>query len=869
VTGAPASGVPEVDLAAGQRHAASELGLRKPGPIEARVLFGVLLAWSVFQLFQASPLPYLLGGSFVLNHHELRVVHYAFVMLLVFCGYPAFARSRREGVPLTDWVLGALAAATSLYIYVFYDELARRAALPTPLDVSVATAGVLLLLEATRRALGLPLAIVSAAFLAYSFLGSYLPVAISHKSANLSWMADHMWFSTEGVFGIALGISAGLLFLFVLFGALLERSGAGGWFIKVSIALLGHLQGGPAKAAVVSSACFGLISGSTIANMMTIGSFTIPLMKRIGFPAAKAAAIEVSSSINGQLMPPVMGAAAFVMAEFVGIPYSDVVKHAFLPAVISYAALYFIVHIESVRLNLPRLTSRFQRGPLALLFRIVFGAGSLVILSGVLYYGIAWTKDAFGAWSLWALGAAYCAAFLGLLAVAARVPELERDDPDAPLVLPDLRPTILAGLHYLLPVVVLVWCLMVEGLSASLSIYWAIIAQIAQMLAQRPLLAAMRGTGGYVRALRSAGKDVIDGLAVGARNMVSVGVALASAGIIIGVVALTGVSLVLVGVIDTLSGGNLMLMLFLTMVVTIILGMGLPTTANYIVVAATMAPVVVTLASQGGLVVPLIAIHMFVFYFGLFSGATPPVAIDAYAGAALARADPMETCLQSFYYEMRTALLPFIFVFNTELLLIGVDSPLHFVMVAVVSLTAMLLFVAAIQNRFLTQSRLYESALLLLVAFTLFRPAFWLDRFWPPFIAIEPAGYENFAKTQPKDGAMRAWVSGANFSGDPVRRLLLLPLGPDGPTGAQRLERSAGLRVAVENGEVIVKNVRVNSPAGKTGIGAGWKLETIEVAAERPAKQWFYLPALALLATLVAVQLSRLRRQSDSSWAGR
>jgi TRAP transporter 4TM/12TM fusion protein len=849
--------------AAGIRRfaAQTDLGGRRVSPGLARALFLLALAWSLFQLYVASPLPYWLGKGFVLDEAQARFVHYAVAVFLAFICFPSFSRSGRERVPVLDWILAVLAALSSLYMLVFYESLSLRAAAPITQDMVIAVVGMICLLEAVRRTTGLPLVIVALLFLVYVFAGAHMPEAIAHPGASLGRASDHLWLSSEGVFGFALGVSSSLVFLFVLFGSLLEKAGAGNWFIQSSFALLGHLRGGPAKAAVVSSALTGVISGSALANVVTTGTFTIPLMKRVGFPAEKAAGIESTSSINGQLMPPVMGAAAFLMTEFVGIPYSDVIKHAFLPATISYIALFYIVHLEALKLDLPVI----QRARRSTLSRALLGFGlafaGMVILAGLVYFGIGWLKGLLGKYALPVVALLLVAVYVALLWVSARVPRLTLDDPDAPLVtLPDIRPTLLAGTHFLLPVVVLVWCLMVERYSPSYSVYWAILAMTFLMLTQRPLLAWMRGEGGLGSAALDGAGDLVQGMVAGARNMVGIAIALASAGIIVGAVSLTGLGLVMVNVIELLSGGSLLAMLFFTAIISIVLGMGLPTTANYVVVAAIMAPVVVTLAGQSGVVIPAIAVHLFVFYCGLMSGNTPPVAVDAYAAAALAGSNPMQTCLQAFYYGMRTILLPFIFVYNTELLLIGVDDFGHGALVFTVSVVAMLCFAAGTQGYFLVRSRLHESIGLLLVAFSLLLPGFWLDRVYPPYSAAQPARMEQLAAGAPGGSLLRVWVRGEDFSGNEVERLVALPLGATGGSGRERLWEGAGIRFTTGAGEVEVEELRFGGAAQGAGMDYGWTIQSVEVPNQRPAKQWVYLPALGLLALLVLTQRARGRR---------
>ncbi|WP_244086610.1 TRAP transporter permease, partial [Aeromonas caviae] len=549
-------------------------------------------------------------------------------------------------------------------------------------------------------------------FLAYSLAGPWMPSLLAHRGVSLHALANHQWITTEGVFGIALGVSTSFVFLFVLFGALLERAGAGHYFIQLAFSLLGHLRGGPAKAAVVASALTGVISGSSIANVVTTGTFTIPMMKRVGFSKEKAGAVEVASSVNGQIMPPVMGAAAFLMVEYVGIPYVEIIKHAFLPAAISYIALLYIVHLEALKLGMQPIGNRQPRPWLRRLTGFAFGAALISGLSMAVYYGLGWLKPVLGDYALPGISVLLAVAYLGLLKIAASNAPLPAEDPDKPLdELPETRAVLLSGLHFLLPVVVLVWCLMVERLSPGLSAFWGSVMLIIILLTQRPLLNWLRTDGKHDYGSFTDGVvDLREGLIAGARNMIGIGIATATAGIIVGAVSQTGVGLVLADLVEFLSMGNLLLMLILTALLSLILGMGLPTTANYIVVSSLLAPVIVTLGQQNGLIVPLIAVHLFVFYFGIMADVTPPVGLASFAAAAVSKGDPIKTGITAFYYSLRTAALPFLFIFNTDLLLINVDFA-HGVLIFFVATIAMLIFAAATQGFFLVKSRWYESML--------------------------------------------------------------------------------------------------------------------------------------------------------------
>ncbi|MCB1311906.1 MAG: TRAP transporter permease, partial [Sedimentitalea sp.] len=719
--------------------------------------------------------------------------------------------------------------------------------------------GLVLLLEATRRALGLPMVIVALVFLGYTFGGPYMPDLIAHKGASLSRAMSHQWLTTEGVFGVALGVSSGFIFLFVLFGSLLDRAGAGNYFIKSAFALLGHMRGGPAKAAVVSSAATGIISGSSIANVVTTGTFTIPLMKKVGFSSEKAGAVEVASSVNGQIMPPVMGAAAFLMVEYVGIPYFDVVKHAFLPAVISYIALVYIVHLEALKAGMEGLPRAYVPKPIVQrLIGIAFAIAVICALSFGVYYGMGWIRPAFPQTAGYIIFGFLTSAYVGLLYVASKEAPLELDDPNAPVTaLPLPGPTVRSGLHYILPVVVLVWALMVDRLSPGLSAFWAAAYMIFILITQRPLMAMFRGESRLAADIGQGLADLLDGLVTGARNMIGIGIATATAGIIVGAVSQTGVGSALADVVEVMSGGNIMAILLLTAVLSLILGMGLPTTANYIVVSALLAPVIVTLGQQNGLIVPLIAVHLFVFYFGIMADVTPPVGLASFAAAAVSGGDPIRTGVVAFFYSLRTAALPFLFIFNTDLLLINVDW-LHGIFIFVVATFAMLLFAAATQGWFLARNRIYESIALLLIAFTLFRPGFWMDMISPPYSEEDPSAIVQAAADMPLGEKLRIRVAGLNDLGDPIEFVALVPI-EEGATGEERLE-AAGLAFREEDGKMFVDDVAFDSPAQAAGLD--WDQEVVRVLkpVAQPTKYLMYLPALLVLALIVYLQRGRNAR---------
>jgi TRAP transporter 4TM/12TM fusion protein len=841
--------------------ASSDTGARKPAGMPGKLLVSIAAAWSLFQLWIASPVPFILGFG-VFSATEARSIHLAFALFLAYMAYPALKRSPRDRIPIQDWVLASAAAFCGAYMFMFYEELSQRPGAPIFQDVVIGVTGIILLLEATRRALGPPLMIVASVFLVYSLAGPWMPGILSHGGVSLYGLINHQWLTTQGVFGIALGVSTSFVFLFVLFGALLDKAGAGNYFIKVAFSMLGHYKGGPAKAAVVASAMTGLISGSSIANVVTTGTFTIPMMKRVGFSAEKAGAVEVASSVNGQIMPPVMGAAAFLMVEYVGISYVEVIKHAFLPALISYIALVYIVHLEALKANMKGLESTNPYKPL--LNKVIGFLGGLLLLmtlSFAVYYGLGWLKPILGDATPWVVAVALTVVYIALLKLASGYPELELDDPNQPIyTLPQTRPTVLVGLQYILPVVVLVWCLMVERLSPGLSAFWATMFMIFIIITQRPITSIFRGRSNMSVDLREGAMDLWSGLVTGARNMIGIGIATATAGIIVGAVSQTGVGLVLAEVVEILAMGNLLLILGLTAVLSLILGMGLPTTANYIVVSALLAPVIVQLGAQNGLLVPLIAVHLFVFYFGIMADVTPPVGLASFAAAAVSGGDPIRTGFQAFYYSLRTAALPFLFIFNTDLLLIDV-SFLQGIVIFVVSTIAMLIFAAATQGFMVTRSRWYESILLLLIAFSLFRPGFWMDMIHDPYESMPPAQFVEALGSADEDSTLRLQIAGRDAYGDRMTTYMTVPV-PDGDTGQERLD-NLGLELLIQDGKATVDMVAYGSQAADLGFDFDQEIIEILAPTDSWTKELIWIPAFMVFGLVVLMQ----RRRRDNTAA--
>jgi len=857
--------------------ASNDSGARAPQGFTAYVIAGVALAWSLFQLYIASPLPFTLstwtGVQFTLNSAEIRSIHLAFALFLAFLAYPAFASSDRDRVPLIDWILAIVAAGAALYIYFNYRELSRRPGLPITQDLVAAGIGLLVLLEATRRALGPPLMIVGIVFMTYVFFGSssWIPELIQWRGASFQRAMDQFWLSPGGVFGVGLGVSSAFVFLFVLFGSLLEKAGAGNYFIKLAFALLGHLRGGPAKAAVLASMMTGVISGSSIANVVTTGTFTIPLMKRVGFTSEKAGSVEVASSVNGQIMPPVMGAAAFLMVEYVGIPYTDVIPR--LPAggdLLHRASLPRASrggeggHADPAQAGDPQLPGRIaahgyrgfldrdsrRRG----LFRHPFRADG-----DTRYLGAGGARPDGVRLSRHALARRDEARSRDRRSQRAggEAAHRQRSRGDGAALHPADRG---AGLvHH------------DRAVSPGLSAFYAVAILILILLTQRPIKALFRGLhSGEISAQARVGFDeLVQGLIGGARNMIGIACAVAAAGIVVGTVTLTGLGQVMGEVVETLSGGNIFLILVFTALISLILGMGLPTTANYIVVATLMAPIIVELGQANGILIPLIAAHLFVFYFGIMADVTPPVGLASFAAAAVSRGDPLKTGFTAFFYSLRTVLLPFIFVFNTDLLLIGVDW-IGGIWIFIKATLAMLVFAAATQGFFLVKSRLWETAALLLVTFLLLRPGLFMDQVVPPWQEVEPAQLYEVVGDLPDDAVIRLRVEGPSFrDGSMQEQLLAFDLGPAIDDPQMRYRQATDLPAMIEEDRVVLEEpFDPRSFAGRTLENVDFYdpdnpvvLTAVETAADQPMDEWFYIPAIGLFGLVYLLQNRRLKRK--------
>ena len=737
--------------------------------LHLKIVASIAISWTIFQLWIASPFPFVFNFGMI-NGLPARAVHLGFALTLTFLIYPI---SRGKKISIIDILISLIAAFCCLYIYIFYDEIINRGGIllkyslggyAIPVEMIIGMFGILILLEATRRAIGLPLVIIAVCFLLFSYFGQYAPDIISHGGLSLKRLVGFQWFDQEAIFGIPIGVSVDFIFLFVLFGALLETAGGGKYFLDLAFAMVGKMRGGPAKAAILGSGMTGLISGSSIANTVTTGTFTIPIMKKTGFSKEKAGAIEVSSSVNGQIMPPVMGAAAFVMASFIGVTYFEVVKHAFLPAVISYIALFYISHLEALKLGLKGM-----------------------------------------------------------------------EDSDVP----NLKKTFLSGLHFLIPIFVLIYMLVFLRYTASYSIFYATITLMIVNLINRVSKEEFFQVG-----LKTWFNETVVGLEKGALNMVGVGIAIATAGIIVGAVGSTGLSTNLIIVIETIAKDNIVILLFLTIILCLLLGMGLPTTANYVVVASLMATVLVDVGNASGYIFPLIAVHLFVFYFGLMADVTPPVGLASYAAAAISGGDPLKTGVQALWYSLRTGILPIVFLFNHELLLIGVENFWHAIIVITTSLVGILVFTAATQGWFINRLKWYEIIIFLFISLSFLAPEFILNKFSPKYNQQQLSAEEIQSLYFEPEREVHIKVTRRTEYGD---RYKLFVINKGSFKEDFNLE-TYGLKLAKEENNLIVKNLDWKGLAKKSGIKSediisNFKIENLD----RPNKAIVYPIALIFL----------------------
>jgi len=603
-----------------------EADYRRLAGFLGKVVAAIAIAFSSFQIYTA------LFGVF--DAMIQRSIHLAFAFSLIYLLYPTSKKWSRERLNPLDAILAVLASGAPIYILVVYKDLVQRAGAPTLLDIVVGAIGVILVLEAARRVVGLPIVIVALCFVAYAFAGPYLPGKFAHRGVRIDGLVNHLFYTTEGVFGVPIGVSSTFIFLFILFGAFLEKTGLGQFFIDISNAIAGWASGGPAKVAVIASAMEGTVSGSSVGNTVGSGSFTIPMMKKLGYKPEFAAAVEATASTGGQIMPPIMGAAAFLMAEFTSIPYGRVALAAILPALLYFFAVFTQVHFEAKKLGLKGL---------------------------------------------------------------------KREE------LPKARDILIRRGYLILPLVAIIW-LLTEGATPMKAAMWAIIISIGIATLVSIVNLILRKPATF------RPRDVIVGLETGAKNALGVIAACACAGIIIGVITKTGLGLKLGEILVQAAGGNLFLTLVFTMITSLILGMGVPTTANYVITSTIAAPAIIMILNHtAGYPFPpnseaiILCANMFAFYFGVLADLTPPVALAAFAGSAIAKSDPMKTGVQAIKLAIAAVLVPYVFVYNPEMLLFGfAEHPLEGVWMIVSSIIGIVGIAVGIEGFFLVRASWYE-----------------------------------------------------------------------------------------------------------------------------------------------------------------
>ncbi|HEX5802999.1 MAG TPA: TRAP transporter permease [Azospira sp.] len=613
---------------------------RRLGGLALLVLTGVALAFSVYQLAMAAFHP--------LSSLVMRSLHVGFLLTLTFILFPATRQGGKlTRVPLRDWALAALAFALASYQWIFEVELIQRAGDPTTIDLVVGTAMVALVFEAARRILGLALPSICAVFLLYGLFGQHLPGDLAHRGYDFAQVVDQLGFGAEGIFGIPTMVSASYIFLFVLFGAFLEHAGMINLFNSIALGFVGHTKGGAAKVAVVSSGLMGSISGSGVANVLTTGQFTIPLMKRFGYSGVFAGAVEATASMGGQIMPPVMGAVAFIMAENLNVPYVEIVKAAAIPAILYYVTVFWMVHLEAGRKNLEGLPKEQCPNPWRAMREQWYLILPLAGLVGMLFYGFTPMYSGM-------VGLSLCAILILGTAVAAR-----------------LSRTAFRFAFWL-----------AVGLGASLLIKWGVYPVLAVIAALVALCLSVKGGRATLRVMR-------DSLVDGARQALPVGVACAIVGVIIGILTLTGAASNFAGFILRVGEDSLFVSLLLTMLICLLLGMGIPTIPNYIITSSIAAPALLDLG------VPLIVSHMFVFYFGIMADLTPPVALAAFAASSIAKESAMKIGLKAVQIAIAGFVVPFMAVYDNALMLQGDPSLYAVVFIVGKALLAVALWGAA------------------------------------------------------------------------------------------------------------------------------------------------------------------------------
>lgn len=734
------------------------------------VMFSLL--WALYQLIIASPLrdviaQLFLGASVIFDSSLVSVMHLGFAFLLSFIMFPFIKKPKYFSKPASfiDYIITICAVSCILYLVIFFPKLVLRAGDPTIIDAVIAFIGVLCLFIAVCKVVNITMASVVFVFLLYCYYGPYMPWLLAHSAKSVKTIVVYQWFSSEGVFGVALGASSSFIYLFVLFGALLDKIGGGKFFVKLSFILLKGIKGGAAKVAVLSSCIMGMISGSSVANTMAVGSLTIPIMKNAGLSANRAGAIEVSAGVNGQIIPPIMGAAAFLMAELLSVPYAQIVKYATIPAFLIFLNLFYFVHLEVMKIDdtAGQVIVKRKYRTLVLFGKFCIVVCCLVVGFVLLYsfmYGctISYGNSVFvfsGIIKFFGESNAFYIKILIILLVYFLILKYQStmiikngklvDYTNDNEVNDSIYDVLVSGLHYFLPLVILIWCLIIEKLSATLSSYWSIMFLMFIALTQDSMRSYLTGNKSKVTFCIKQGLDsIFNAMIMASNNMISIAIATAAAGIIVGSVMLTGIGNNLTEIVVNFSGGSVLFALLLTGVISLVLGMGMPTTACYLVVATLIAPVLYDIMLLKGIVVPLVSIHLFCLYFGLMADITPPVGLASYAAAVIAGGDPIKIGIRGMFYSVRTIILAMLIVFNPCLIMYKGCSIYDIVQTFFLTMFGMFMLVSAMQGYFMVKNKLYETILLFFISLCFLCPNFVVDILHKKYVVIQ--GQEIYTK---------------------------------------------------------------------------------------------------------------------------
>ena len=834
----------------------------------AQICAGIALMWLAFHFATAFDALQWLRPSFGSDNSTAfgwrlaGPLHLLFALALSAIAFPLFAASRRRAPAAYDWLLVALALLFAGYL-MFLN--ARGVVAVSDPDLWVLTGGVGLLGLGVYRSAGLPLLIVTALIAFYLFFGDrdFMPDAARWSGIGAGSAMQHLWLGTEGVFGRPLEVCATLVFSLVVLGALMDRAGGSAYVVKCALSLVGHVKGGAVHAAAISSLVSGFTSAGSTQAVIRASRETMPFMVRTGVPARSAAALDVSTAANGQLVPPVMGAAIFVIADATGLGWGAIALHALLPAAVAYIALLAMIRSQAVDADLAALSRAPAKHAASMAYlRLAIGLILITAAAALAVHGrepLSGTTPGGGTGAMWAL---WLAAYLVLICVAARRPDFERDIPDGPVPeLGSFGATAMTGLYHLLPLAMFFWWLGTGGEPARGAAH-AAAAMLIVAATHHPLKALLRRQMDYLpESVRRGADDCLDGLVTGARLMVPVVIASAAAGLVLGALSLGDLSGMLSAAVTWIAGGRVWGLLIVLALLSMILGLGLPSAAAYLVVATTVVPLISGLGADMGLVAPIIAVHLFAFWFAVLGNNLPMLGQSANAAAAILRGDPVAIGARACGLDLRIIVLPFFFLLVPELLLIGLE-PLRAAPVVLAAGFAAIALGALLKRYFVTQNRWWETGVLAVVVVSLLAPRLWLDRIEPSYETVQPERLFAFVAGLPEGARVTLIVSGPDGAGEVVSTTIVVPLGEKGG-GVRRLER-AGLTANLDGRHAILERPfpgtafshlrdrfdfdgtrRVEVSEIRLAAGTGWPREAV------------YLPAMILLLCLVLLQRRR------------